>query len=266
MRGRRAPSSGYDFGQKRQYRRSVWATFRRVLSSNGRSVAGDQALLLPSSEASEIDVALANGFRERNLHVVDRNPAIIAHVKRRYPRVNSYGCSIGDIGERLVKKGVRLRCANLDLCSQVSTALCDEVGAFVRSGCMEERFAMLAVTTLRGREQRDFSDQINNALNVEAQSKLREFMRPKQAMASLSDNDVQRLLMLKYSATTNEQAAEIYRAEKYRSTAGNQTMLWAVFVLMSKEFCEAIGFETSPMMIMGPGRTTNDVEWQKWES
>lgn len=41
--------------------------------------------LMPSSEGDEVDVCLSHGFRERNLTVCDRNPAIVAHLKRRYP-------------------------------------------------------------------------------------------------------------------------------------------------------------------------------------
>lgn len=170
---RSAPEAGYDFGRKREYRRQVWATFRDALKRSGRSVKGTQALLMPSLEGDEIEVAINAGFRESNLHVVDREPAIVATLKRRYRRIHTYGCTLSRAMERMATEGIRIGCANFDFCSQVSDLfVCEltaasifgsydlklvqgksEIQVFCRklSGVFEDE-ALVAVTTLRGRE------------------------------------------------------------------------------------------------------------------
>lgn len=117
---RTAPTNGYDFSRKRDYRRKVWATFRDRLKANRLAVADSHALLMPSLEGDEIDVALNAGFREQHLHVVDKEPAIVATLKRRYPRVNTYGVTVSRAMSRIQRDGIKLRCANLDFCGQWS--------------------------------------------------------------------------------------------------------------------------------------------------
>lgn len=162
---RRGPVVGYDTGPKRQYRRDVWATFRRAF---GGQVADRHALLMPSIEGDEIEVALANGFRLPNLHVVDDNPAIVATLNRRYGnRLNTYGVSVGRAAERIAReRGPIIEAANLDLCSQVSGALEDELAGFVRAGCLADD-SVVAVTVLRGREGRWFAAERSTLLTLD---------------------------------------------------------------------------------------------------
>lgn len=141
---RSAPVGGYDFGIKRQYRRTVWSAFGNLRRP------GDEALLLPSIEGDEIEVALNAGFKQSELHVVDRNPAIVATLKRRFPYINTYGVSVQKIHDRL---GHRLRFANLDLCGCISRALFLELRPFIRTLQAE---AYVTVTMLRGRENDKF--------------------------------------------------------------------------------------------------------------
>ena len=112
---RSAPQGGYNFGNKRQYRRNIWATARSFTDPHERSQA--QILLMPSIEGKEIEVAENNGFRQCNMHVVDKNPAIVAHLKRRYPHITTYGVDIVAAVKRIAKAGIRLKVANFDLCS-----------------------------------------------------------------------------------------------------------------------------------------------------
>jgi len=141
---RRAPRAGYDFGAKRQYRREVW----RFLATHcpvPRSQA--QALLLPSSEGDEIEVALNVGFREPNLHIVDRNAAIVATLKRRYPLIHTYGVAVARAALRI--KSGSIHVANLDLCSNISPSWFMSAYAVGRGMA---HGGVLAATYLKGRD------------------------------------------------------------------------------------------------------------------
>jgi hypothetical protein len=131
-----APKGGYDFARKRDYRRKVWATFRDRLKTDNIPVAESHALLMPSLEGAEIEVALNAGFREKNLHVVDMNPAIVATLKRRYPQVNTYGCSAGRAMGRIARSGVRLRCANFDFTGRHSRKFFGELSHVIIHGVL----------------------------------------------------------------------------------------------------------------------------------
>jgi hypothetical protein len=201
---RKAPKGGYDFSRKRDYRRKVWASFREALkkprlyaSADGtvtkKSVvlADAHALLMPSLEGDEIDVALNAGFREQNLHVVDMNPAIVATLKRSYPKINTYGCEVGRAVERIADAGFALSCANLDFCNQISAKFVQElfrvVGAGVYGFRREERVIaegektwkydtagdkafrdpfIVAVSCLRGRESGKWTDNIQTHVDM----------------------------------------------------------------------------------------------------
>jgi hypothetical protein len=180
---RSGPRGGYDFSRKRDYRRKVWATFRDTLKRWHVPVVEAQALLMPSLEGDEIDVALNAGFREANLHVVDHEPAIVATLKKRYPTINTYGVTASRAFERLSRSGVKIRCANLDFCSQISKPFGGELaqiallggvpcrigaldtGSFrvdfdseqYGSGVLDDQ-AVIAVSVLRGRESRSVTE------------------------------------------------------------------------------------------------------------
>jgi hypothetical protein len=219
---RSAPKAGYDFGNKRQYRRSVWKTFRE--HCNGRLDAS-QALLMPSAEGDEIDVALNNGFKDYNLHIVDRNAAIVAHLKRRHPRINTYGADVSAASARLVRSGVRLDVANLDLCSPLGDKLRQELIAFMRPKPMSADGGMIALTMLRGREYGEGLSCIRDA---------KTFTRV------FKNTDGMRLFIAKMALIEGTEpdpwCASLVRSESYKSSAGNQTMLWAVFRVRPFDF------------------------------
>jgi hypothetical protein len=182
---RRAPRGGYDFARKRDYRRKVWATFRDTLKRQGVAVATAHALLMPSLEGDEIEVAIDAGFREAHLHVVDNEPAIVATLKRRYPKINTYGVEAHRAFERLAKDGVTLRCANLDFCGTFSGPFVRELSQIALMGSVPCRTrataegfrldidsetltsvfaadcAVVAVSQLRGREARNVTARWN---------------------------------------------------------------------------------------------------------
>jgi hypothetical protein len=139
-----APEGGYNFGNKKQYRRTVW----RQLADHcpvPRSEA--VCVLMPSLEGDEIDVCLSKGFRPRNIHIVDREPAVVATLKRRYPHVNAHGIDVARMAERLPEGSVH--CANLDLCGTTSNPTLETLMAF---SSVLARPGACAVTVLRGRE------------------------------------------------------------------------------------------------------------------
>jgi hypothetical protein len=246
---RTAPESGYDFGNKKQYRRNIWRTFKQYCGMGTRYA---DALLMPSAEGAEIDVALNNGFHEGRLSICDSNPAIVATLKRRYPLVETYGVSVGAAAMRRVKQGLTWDVANLDLCSCVGDLHYAELMTFGRSGCMP--CGLVTVTMLRGREQRAVFSVVREGgmgsligiperLDQECWSEKPE---------DISRTDMGRITTCGVALSGSAQCPTVYykhgaagrlrtfdngrtnivyleRSGTYRSVAGTQTMLWACF-------------------------------------
>lgn len=150
---RSAPRGGYGFAEKQAYRESVWSVFRQTMTVMPRQA---HALLMPSSEGIEIGVALKAGFMEEHLHIVDRNPAIVATLKRRFPKINTYGVDLGRACYRIADSGVRLSVANLDFTSCVSRSLMSCLREAFTSGAFDDR-TVCGFTVLRGRERAGMS-------------------------------------------------------------------------------------------------------------
>jgi hypothetical protein len=171
-----APAGGYDFSRKRDYRRQVWATFRDRLKARRVSLASAQALLMPSLEGDEIEVAMNAGFREANLHVVDMEPAVVATLKRRFPKINTYGVTASRAVERIRDAGVRLDCANFDFCSNASISMFSELTsvsihgqymATVRPNPVDEDKRALALSVLLdGTSRGAFTDETLVAVSM----------------------------------------------------------------------------------------------------
>lgn len=145
MAKRIAPEGGYVGGSKNQYRRNVWAAFKR----NVTAPALCNTLLMPSIEGKEIEIAMAAGFRQERMHVVDNNPAIVATLKRRYPKITTYGVDLVTAAARMVKAGVRIHCANFDLCGTAQSNG-STVEAVRATGLLP--FGLWSVSFARGRE------------------------------------------------------------------------------------------------------------------
>ena len=148
---RSAPSAGYDFGNKRQYRRDIWCEAAEFCAHKKNDA---HVLLMPSSEGDEIEVAEQYGFKRRNMHVVDKNPAILAHLTRRYPGINTsgYGCDVMEALSKIAERGIKLSVANFDLCSHVVGAepLLEEVRKVRRDAFVDH--CLIFATVMRGRE------------------------------------------------------------------------------------------------------------------
>lgn len=230
---RSAPSGGYDFGNKRQYRRTIWKRFREHCGTARSTV---QCLLMPSIEGHEIEVAMANGFREANLHVVDRNAAIVAHLKRRFPQIHTYGVELSEACRRMCREGVPIGVANFDLCSNIGSGPMKSlarVGVGLRGICGPD--TLVAVSILRGRETKwAFQHAFSKT----------QLSRPTFHLFShLQDGDVTRCQSAAVALTCGMVRAEkaaglanscvlMPKSERdagiYRSVAGSQTMLWCI--------------------------------------
>jgi hypothetical protein len=226
MSGRRAPRDGYDFGNKRQERREIWATFRRECPT---PIASAHVLLMPSLEGDEIDVATANGFRQQNMHVVDWNPAIVATLKRRYPKIHTYGVELGRAVERMAAAGISLSCANLDLCGCLSeTTGATMLRAFRARAWVDE--PLIAVTVLRGRERKSLLADIDECAPDLESEEWRAALRSNAFDRRLTPRDYGRLMFVGLlMGYLNGTSSHLRRARKYRSVAGSQTMLWGLY-------------------------------------
>ena len=143
----RGQSIDYDFGNKRQYRRAVWNMFSQAVGPGRASET--RALLMPGISGDEIAYALAKGFRLGNLVALDKNPAVAATIRRRWPGLGDViGLPVSRAYERLSKP---VYCANLDLCAPISRSLLDEIAVFARQAPLSGH-PVVAVTMLRGRE------------------------------------------------------------------------------------------------------------------
>jgi hypothetical protein len=306
MTKRRAPEGGYNFGNKRQYRRDVWGCFRAfvkiedevgqwvvrncpemfgVYSELWERVRGGEyawtdptslnALLMPSLEGIELAAAHRLGIRQENIHVVDQNPAIVATITRKHGPCHAHGVTLDKALRRLMDapkgKYPPLDIVNLDLTGCLSTQMIDDIKKLSVKSLRLQR-AIVAVTMLRGREQGLWAKCIKgleieeldlhpspqeSQLMSEHFSEAAELCRKVQVRGTeLSNSDVRRLRMIAsalsfMNSTFGSEIASkanivrtnyirILRCGMYRSTAGSQTMLWAVFEVRSVRAIDAM--------------------------
>jgi hypothetical protein len=243
-----APKGGYTGGTKRHYRRNIWAAFR---DSTGSARAEAHALLMPSAEGVEVDVALKAGFREHNLVLVDRNPAIAAHLKRRYPLATCYGVDVAVAADRIAASGVRLSIGNLDLCGTISGKVPRSLQAVLESGAIAD-CAMLAVTMLRGREKGVIGRTIGECGHMKKPFTLVTRERGRVLnVQTIAAQDAIRLFAVIRAAERAGWTFGLRRLDKYRSTAGNQTMLWCAGWFYSPEFQRLSGSDCCRVTLSG---------------
>lgn len=260
MMNRSAPADGYDTSPKRMYRRRCW----NALTESMHDKPNAQALLMPSIEGDEVDVALSKGLREENLHLVDRNPAIVAHLKRRFPRAHTYGVELRRALARIRRAGVSLNIANIDGCSPVHLNVVGTCTIATANGVFAPK-ARVAISLLRGREcgllqqlvtrsvthvvsegvfglsghiperlarlrrERDAlprTDQARLALLSDALTGFRMYKTP---VGAVFTADGHREIEFDLTAAFWPQMRECF---KYKSTAGTQTMLVGVWELV----------------------------------
>lgn len=229
---RRAPAGGYSFGAKRQYRREVWSLIRQLVVAPREA----HVLLMPSIEGDEIDVALSKGFRQNHLHVVDRNPAIVATIKRRYPLVNTYGADAHKALFRIEASGVRLAAANLDLTGKLSDATATELVRCSLANAFHNG-ALVFVTLMRGREDSEWFRGDGGVATWRADERWRDGLSVPAHQFGLSDNDLSRVADLRFLLT---RAGGEYFPVKCGRYQSSQPMMWVAFQRIDGDSLEQV--------------------------
>lgn len=214
MTTRIAPEGGYDFEEKKQYRRNIWAQFKRSPYWHRNA----KAIVMPSLEGSELEVVISKGLRQENLHIIDRNPAIVATLKRKYPNINTYGVEVAKAVGR-IKEDIDF--ANLDLCSSLGEPLRVTLSEFGMHQVMGQ--GLVSITFLRGREHGSFSE-IADCFADRDEMRASVIALWLRAYSRLEHDDGTTLI-LPANVVFHE------RGETYKSTAGNQTMRWEMFII-----------------------------------
>lgn len=269
MADRRGPATGYDFGSKRQYRRDVYAQIRRAF--NGQ-MSTRTCAILPSIEGAEIDVAIRAGFRERNICVIDENPAIVATLKRKYPAVRTYGVSADRAADRIRQDISSVDFVNLDLCGPIGEPLWETLRAWVRSGALGLDCSYVAVTVLRGRERGEyqqpvsvsgvFMDGAEGSVNIGNERDWLRLTKISLELAGLGHQSVGKKVQ-PLDVLSAQYEVSCCRTGVYRSAAGSQTMLWGIWRLHKRpcmcDDCHASFFTT--FSNMAPGSADAVLAW-----
>jgi hypothetical protein len=152
----RGPATGYNFGNKRHYRRMVWKYLEG--HATPKPIKSRHVFILDSKEAGETLFLLQRGYRPENIHVCNDNAAEVATVQLRvknagFGRVDTHGVDAVSALERIKKDGIALDSINLDFCSNAHTALLTKLQDI--RGLLPDSISV-AVTLLRGREVLDW--------------------------------------------------------------------------------------------------------------
>jgi hypothetical protein len=143
------PATGYSFGNKKQYRRTIWRgiddAIKRFVPLKSRRV-----LYLESSEGLETEFLLERGYNSENLFPCNKSAAQVAWATRRFKNVHGFGCDILVALERLNKTDRAPHIIDLDFCGCISNPI---VESLTRLSQMLERPCYLNFTVLKGREQ-----------------------------------------------------------------------------------------------------------------
>jgi hypothetical protein len=143
MHETKQPPGGYDCAGKREQREAVWEMLLRDVPRPETA----KVALMPSDNCRELAVVLDRGIHPHNIFAVDWNPRTVAHIRHRYPLINTitgtllYACRV------LSYVGIRLHAINADLC-------CAAIGAdrvlrqLSAMGCLLPN-AKVAVTACR---------------------------------------------------------------------------------------------------------------------
>jgi hypothetical protein len=209
----RGPKKGYDFPEKQAYRETVWGHF----AENVPDVSKAKVLFLPGKEGLEIPIALGLGFKEENLIACDDNPALIAAAswRRQYPAIRCYGSSLIRTVDRIRTDRIKIDAANLDFCSNLSTAVLVSVHQLLMGGIVKQS-CLLAITVLKGREGAALAAIARLAFHDEG-------------------NCVDRVAVMEhYIANMQPYLVRLIAKGEYRSQT--QSMIWGVMGVGSKEW------------------------------
>jgi hypothetical protein len=144
-----APKDGYATETKERWRDWVYS---RVggWDNQSQSVVTGNVLCMPSREGAEIEHIKTRGFTEQQIFVADKNPAIVASLKRRFPLVHTFGVEIHRACQRIAQEQTQLCAAVLDYCGRLSAVTTRSIAMCAESGALSN--AHVFVNVLRGRE------------------------------------------------------------------------------------------------------------------
>ena len=217
---RRAPSSGYDEGAKRQYRRTVWNQLAKRIAPH---CADAHVLLMPSAEGDEVEVAQGKGFRISNMHLVDNSPALVAHyLAKRFPSAHRYGTAVWRAVYRAARQGIQFSALNLDMTANLSNALAAELYLIACQWKAFARSAFIAVTVQKGRETGEWWKGPGGLNNWEAPVALKEQFPRMDGMTLSRMADIRWLLSAPGVAEYRLAFVEQYRTARV-------PMIYAVF-------------------------------------
>jgi hypothetical protein len=221
---------------------------------------------MPGLNGEEVNVATGRGFSQANLCAVDRNPAVVATLKKRFPLLRTYGVDAGRAAERIAAQGLKVQYAHLDFCSPVGLNATKELAAIGGSGCLDH-LALVAINSLRGRERDGLVANWRSGIETTA-DQLGETFRPWHARPAphpffaAKGTDEARLSVLAtalagvligrnaYGQPVSIRSRYVpfpIRFGIYQSNAGTQTMLWAIYQVHAQPCpCDVcIGMEQS---------------------
>ena len=147
-----AEQTGYNFREKDLYRRHAWnAVFADMWKPRSEAVC----MIMPSLEGHEIEYLKRNGIKERNICMVDKNPAVVASLKRRmFPHATSYGISIDRaIVRASLKESKALDCIHMDFCGPITYERISSIHTALHLALsMKKEPFYLILNFLRGRD------------------------------------------------------------------------------------------------------------------
>jgi hypothetical protein len=235
----------YDFGNKRHYRRNIYAFVDRHCD---KTVKERKVLYIDTKEGGETLFLLNKGYRPENLYVANTNPGEVAQLTKNLKkdfgvRVNTFGIEMGDALARLGDKGVYIDVYNFDYTCNVSSPTVEQDLYILAAHVLIDKH-IVCVNVLRGREKNFFkkykhwnmkNDVIrSNTIKSNITGLIKEDYMPdiktKEVFHITADN--------KYPAVNMYCYSHILRQARgiYRSTAGNQTMMWTA--LKVQKHCE----------------------------
>lgn len=231
----KGPVGGYDFGNKRQYRRTLWNFIDQCLKSI--PIKERSALILDTSDAEETFFLIARGYLARNITVVNTDRTQLAWINNRVGksgngRVNT---RTGDVFSVMCCGDTNYDAINLDLMGPVCDGLMQGLSNLpVKAG------GVVSVSVLRGRERGDYAAIMNRMAVVRREIRSTKEDIPNSIFGPLAKQAVDRSRLPDYGrlfaiAAATARAALASRPPllqvkgrwgQYRSTAGSQTMLW----------------------------------------
>lgn len=146
------PRNHYTSNSKTANTAKIWDEVDRRLGYIARRYR--RVLILDESGALETLFLLRRGYRPENIHVVNKNPAVVAHVSMRceklgFRKPHTHGGDVSKILESLSTRGVALHAVHLDFCGNADRAIILKI-----SECVQHiaTGTVLAVTVERARE------------------------------------------------------------------------------------------------------------------